>query len=221
MNTSKISIIFNKQTIVNILVITIISASLGFVYNILQPNPLPLIYKPKHVDLINETELFGDDSTQVIPQIIENNKQTSSDIVKDTIRKIEEGITKNEITKNELNEKQEQITISNSKELKSVNYDQIKRIVGNKDFVVIDARREEDYKKAHIPGAINLFALAEPNEKFEIIMSLPVGKKYVIYCDGGNCDLSHQLANEFLTSFGFTNVYIYEGGWEEWIKNNQ
>lgn len=221
MNTSKISIIFNKQTIVNILVITIISASLGFVYNILQPNPLPLIYKPKHVDLINDTELFGNDSTKVIPRIIENNKQASSDIVKDTIRKIEEGITKNEITKNELNEKQEQITISNSKELKSVNHDQIKRIVGNKDFVIIDARREEDYKKAHIPGAINLFALAEPNEKFEIIMSLPVGKKYVIYCDGGNCDLSHQLANEFLTSFGFTNVYIYEGGWEEWIKNNQ
>ncbi len=221
MNTSKISIIFNKQTIVNILVITIISASLGFVYNILQPNPLPLIYKPKHVDLINDTELFGNDSTKVIPRIIENNKQASSDIVKDTIRKIEEGITKNEITKNELNEKQEQITISNSKELKSVNHDQIKRIVGNKDFVIIDARREEDYKKAHIPGAINLFALAEPNEKFEIIMSLPVGKKYVIYCDGSNCDLSHQLANEFLTSFGFTNVYIYEGGWEEWIKNNQ
>lgn len=222
MNTSKPSKIFNKQTFVVVLVITIISASLGFVYNILQPNPLPLIYKPKHVDLIDDSELFGNDSTKnLTPQIIEKNNQVSLEITKDTTRKIEASISKNEIPKNELNEKQEQITSINSKELKSINYQQIKKIVGNKDFVIIDARRKEDYEKAHIPGAINLFALAEPNEKIEIIMTLPVGKKYVVYCDGGNCDLSHQLANELLTSFGFTNVYIYEGGWEEWIKNNQ
>ncbi len=216
MNISKLSKIFNKNTILNILVITIISGLLGFIYNILQPNPLPLVYTPKHIDKIDDSILFNTNE----PQKIENNLQPLQEKRTDTITIKDDNISKNEIPEKEIKETPDQSKNINPKELKSVNLVQMKRIVGNQDFVIIDARRPEDYNKSHIPGAINLFALADPNEKFEIIMTIPVGKKYVIYCDGGNCDLSHQLANEFLTSFGFTNVFVYEGGWEEWNKNN-
>lgn len=220
MNTSKLSRILNKQIAVTILVITIISALLGFIYNILQPNPLPLIYSPKHVETIDDSALFGKVDTIETNKPDNNNLQISQEAKKDTIQKVDAIISKDEITEKNIKDKQEPTLTTNPKELKSVNFEQMKKLVGNKDFIIIDARREDDFNKAHIPGAINLFALAEPNEKFEKIMSIPMGKKYVIYCDGGNCDLSHQLANELLNSFGFTNVFVYEGGWEEWSKKN-
>lgn len=221
MNISKLSKIFNKQTLFSVLVIIVISGLLSFIYNILQPTPLPLVYTPKHIDTVDDTFLFGNEKTLNPSQSNQVTEQPAKDVPKDTLTKNEQNIAKNEDSNTEVQEKQVKTTEIHSKELKSVNYEQMKKIVGNPDFIIIDARREDDYRKAHIPGAINLFALLEPNEKFEIVMSIPMGKKYVIYCDGGSCDLSHQLATEFLNSFGFTNVYIYEGGWEEWNKKNQ
>lgn len=221
MNILKLSKIFNKQILYSIVVIIVISGLLGFIYNILQPTPLPLVYTPKHIDTVDNSFLFGNENPESQTRYSNAQVQIPQDIQKDTIVKNEQIVAKNDVQNPEIPENQVKTPETHSKELKSVNYEQMKKIVGNPDFIIIDARREDDYKKAHIPGSINLFALSEPNEKFEIIMTIPMGKKYVIYCDGGNCDLSHQLATEFLNSFGFTNVYVYEGGWEEWNKKNQ
>lgn len=219
MNLSRISKILNKKIFNTILVIVVVSGFLGFLYNILQPNPLPLIFTPKHIEQVDDSLLFNQiEKTEGIEQNKEIDVSTTQ-IPKDTIKKVDSTIAKNELPKQTIDDSPPNISEEGSKELKSVNYEQMKKIVANPGFIIIDARRPEEYKKAHIPGAINIFALSDPNEKFELIMSIPLGKKYVVYCDGGNCDLSHQLAEEMLHSFGFTNVYIYEGGWEEWSKN--
>jgi len=217
---SKISKILNKQTLNTILVIIGVSAFLGFIYNILQPNPLPLIFTPKHIDKVADSLLFNqnDDAEKPI-----QNKEINRSIPKvlnDTLKKSDSTLARNELSKQETQENFIKTNEQETKKPKSVTFDQMKKIVGNPNFVIIDARRPEEFKKAHIPGAINIFALSDVNEKFELIMTIPVGKKYVVYCDGGNCDLSHQLAEEVLNSFGFTNVYIYEGGWDEWSKKN-
>jgi rhodanese-related sulfurtransferase len=48
---------------------------------------------------------------------------------------------------------------------------------------------------------------------------LPRDKTYIVYCDGGACDLSHHVAKT-LIEFGFKRVFVYRGGWDEWkIKN--
>lgn len=221
MNTSKISKILNKSTLVHIAIIVSVSGVLGFIYNLLQPAPLPLKYAPKSAQVVDDTLLFGTKTDNIDTIKKEEISQQIIQIPKDTSKPTNQNITQNEPKHQEIQINNQIVSDKPSKELKSVNYEQMKKIVGNPDFVIIDARREEDYRKSHIPGAINLFALSDPNEKFNIIMSIPLGKKYVIYCDGGNCDLSHQLAEEFLHSFGFTNVYVYEGGWEEWLKKSQ
>lgn len=104
---------------------------------------------------------------------------------------------------------------------KVVNYNQVLKIIGNNNFVIIDARSVDDYSKGKIADAINIFPYNEnENEYFQQIMSLPRDKRFLIYCTGGNCDLSHHLAED-MVNFGFSNIFIYTGGWEDWEKKSQ
>lgn len=99
----------------------------------------------------------------------------------------------------------------------SVTYEQIKARLDNPNFVIIDARSEEEYAKAHIGNAINIFPYGDESKYFEKIYTLPRDKKFIIYCTGGDCDLSHHVADDMKIA-GFTNIFIYTAGWEEWSK---
>lgn len=81
-------------------------------------------------------------------------------------------------------------------------------------LVLIDARTAADYKKGHIPGAINLtdtdtdsasLAAAVPDK------TAPV----VVYCNGVNCGRSVKSA-EFARDQGYQSIFWFRGGWGEW-----
>lgn len=96
-------------------------------------------------------------------------------------------------------------------------YDQMKARLNNPDFIIIDARSPEDYAKGKIGNAINIFPYGDEQEYMQSIYTLERGKKYLIYCSGGDCDLSHHLAEDMETA-GFENMFIYTGGWQDWVK---
>lgn len=98
----------------------------------------------------------------------------------------------------------------------TITYEQIKARINNPEFIIIDARSPEDYAKGRIGDAKNIFPYGDEAQYFEQIYTLERGKKYLIYCTGGDCDLSHHLAEDMKTA-GFENIFIYVGGWEEWI----
>lgn len=89
-----------------------------------------------------------------------------------------------------------------------------KEIFDRKTATFIDARRSDQFAKGHIPGSINIYA-SEFAENIPKVAGLPKDRLIVVYCDGGLCELSHELANELVT-FGFKRVVVYTGGWEEW-----
>jgi rhodanese-related sulfurtransferase len=62
-------------------------------------------------------------------------------------------------------------------------YELMKKGEAGKYFLV-DLRRMEDYKKGHIPGAINIFWLDILKE--ENLKKLPVNKEILIYCYVGH-----------------------------------
>jgi len=103
---------------------------------------------------------------------------------------------------------------------RTVTYAQIIKILENQDqFQLIDARHQQQFSEDKIGNAINIFPYNEnTNEIVNKIYSLPSDKTYIIYCEGGECDSSHKLA-DLMINLGITNLYIYSGGWEEWIKN--
>ena len=98
-----------------------------------------------------------------------------------------------------------------------VNTDELKRWYdSSKPMTVIDARTEENYDKTTLPDAIWLPA----NSPSATIQStLPVKNRLiVVYCWSLACPASANLANR-LSAAGYTNVYEYPDGLEDWMQN--
>jgi rhodanese-related sulfurtransferase len=105
-------------------------------------------------------------------------------------------------SKKSLNEDYQEITLV-----------QFRQIVDNylKDFVLIDARRPEDFNTEQIPTSITIYPYDRENEVIAKVFTLPFDKNIIVYCDGGNCDSSHLIA-DILNAAGYTRFYLFNGG---------
>lgn len=111
---------------------------------------------------------------------------------------------------------------------------EVKKLLSDNNTVIVDIREEDDYKKNHIPGAVNLpdifFFLAETTDeglkefkdKFQKQFSdagITHDKKVIIYEDalnnryGGSC-----RGYWFLTYLGHPDTGILDGGFSAWNK---
>lgn len=82
---------------------------------------------------------------------------------------------------------------------------------------VIDTRPRIFYGLGHVPGALSV-----PRDDFEAAYAavkehLEINRfqAIVIYCGGPPCE-SSLLVKNALSSMGFTNLSIFEGGWNAW-----
>lgn len=81
--------------------------------------------------------------------------------------------------------------------------------------LILDARGAESYTESHIKGAINL-----PIDRLTDKKSLAgVGKDTTIvtYCSGPKCNASVKAA-EGLSALGYSRVFVFAGGLEEWTE---
>jgi len=91
----------------------------------------------------------------------------------------------------------------------------VKRFFDAHAALFLDARDPAEYEKGHIPGAIRLTNPEAQNEP-ERMKALPVeGRPTIVYCEGGDCEASLELAR-FLLESGFKKVLVYMGGYPEW-----
>ncbi|TAE21149.1 MAG: rhodanese-like domain-containing protein [Candidatus Kapaibacterium sp.] len=97
-----------------------------------------------------------------------------------------------------------------------IRIDQVEKLLANPDVLFIDARKANEFERGHIGNAINIFT-PEFEQSIPRIIGLPREKPIVVYCGGGACELSHELAAH-LVGLGFTRVFVYVGGWNEWEK---
>jgi len=82
----------------------------------------------------------------------------------------------------------------------------------NDNIAVIDVREEQDYRRGHIPGAVNL-----PHAKWNSQEGLRKEALNVLYCYSQVCHLAATAAVEF-ASKGFS-VMEMEGGFEAWKEH--
>lgn len=102
-------------------------------------------------------------------------------------------------------------------EYKGIGHGELKRLIDQdlREFVLVDARNPEEYKEAHIPGAINI-----PEKNFSRFTGiLPANKNsmLIFYCNGVKCGKSKKLAKKAM-ELGYTKVLVYAEGmpvWEE------
>lgn len=94
--------------------------------------------------------------------------------------------------------------------------DASRRYVENK-AVFVDARPKSEYCRGHIKGAVSLPWHDAGDRFMEVASRLEAAETIITYCDGKNCELSHDLAL-FLSEMGFENVRVLVNGWTVWRK---
>ena len=80
------------------------------------------------------------------------------------------------------------------------------------DVVIVDVRFPTDYRKAHVPGAVNL-----PKGKWQTAAGLSKDKLNVLYCYNQTCHMAAEAALELL-ALGY-RVAEMEGGFATWEAN--
>ncbi len=203
----------------------IISASIliAIIYNTLNPRGINLLKKPEIVSdtIIQKFLNMGNLTSDKIQNDISNKKD---DTLFATNRM---GGNQNRIldTLNSAKKKESQIEVGNSNgnnlEIPIVTYKQLVKLLNSPNLILVDARSSENFQQGHIGNAINIFAFENDlNKYFESLTKVPFDKSKIIivYCEGGSCDASHKVATD-LIRLGYQNVFVYAGGWEEWLKN--
>ena len=87
----------------------------------------------------------------------------------------------------------------------------------DQNMLFVDARSDEYYLEGHIPKAVcndNLDSLITKIEK-----QVAIDDGFVVYCSDDDCGSSEELAYS-LQEQGFSNIYVFKGGWKQWIDNN-
>src|SRR6056297_1439841 len=96
---------------------------------------------------------------------------------------------------------------------KTINKEELKkRIDEGSNFALIEVLSPEDYNKEHIKGAINIPVREigkKANERFN------KDDELIVYCSSPTCQASPSAAKK-LDRLGFTNVYDFVGGKQEW-----
>jgi rhodanese-related sulfurtransferase len=88
----------------------------------------------------------------------------------------------------------------------------MKRTKNNIHF--IDSREPDVFAAGHIPGAMNV-SFDHLDKEADKFLALPKEDLIVLYCDGGDCHLSHDLA-EWALGQGYGRLAVFTGGWAEW-----
>lgn len=191
-----------------ILYIIFFSIIIGFIYNYLNPNGIPLIREERKLDFAEDDTVNLDSSFtfQNIPDTLSN---------------------KNELSEKDYNKEKDSLINQSTKSKSSTTEPFTKPLAIKIDKAYqlykqgvkfIDARMPEEYAEGHIKGAINIPFDGDESYR-NILKSFNKDEILVTYCSGTECDLSILLGDELFEK-GFKRVYIFFGGWNDWVERN-
>jgi len=95
-----------------------------------------------------------------------------------------------------------------------------------KEMLIVDTMPPDNFRKQHIPGAVNfeiqrLPELTQMSDKmradFEKLLGPNKDRMIVFYCGFTDCERSHNAAM-WATKFGYKNAYRQPGGIKGWLE---
>lgn len=91
---------------------------------------------------------------------------------------------------------------------------QLALILDSGEVLPVDLRGEEEYQASGfiIPGAVHM----TPADFILKHKGLPRDKMLVVYCSCPNDATSHDAAT-ILVDAGYSDVFVLQGGWAEWL----
>ena len=202
-----------NQLLIDIMIILGISTILAFWFNGLSnPNAISLIREKQALEIANDDE-FEQINTN---SAISSDTLPIKDLPKDTLPIKKDSVKPIPSTQQvaSANDGNKSVEDQGPAKAKAVNYVQVKKLLADPSVMVIDARNEHEFAEGHLPKARNIFAM----EYIPELIGMNKDIRIIVYCGGGQCELSHELSNN-LIGLGFKKVYIYIGGWDDWKQN--
>ncbi|MFI5144437.1 MAG: rhodanese-like domain-containing protein [Ignavibacteria bacterium] len=224
----------SKTTLKEIVIILAIVLGVGILFNLSSPNRLLFIGEEKSVDYAKSDSLMlalqKQDSIQHAADSIKNlsikredslkilNEKRSKDsllvvLKQDSLKRVSDSLRtvkkKSEDSLKSVKEEED-----NFVKPIDIRIDFAKALYDRK-YTFIDARDDADYEAGTILGAKSY-----PFHKFDQIKDkiskLSKNDVYVCFCSSA-CDVSIDMAYA-MAHMGFTKMYIFHGGWDEWKK---
>lgn len=99
--------------------------------------------------------------------------------------------------------------------IREITLEQFRRFLVAAPYYLIDARGSDKFAEGHIPHSVNYYGGEVQSKIPDILGNVPRDRVILIYCDGGDCELSHHVA-DVLKQFAYGPIFIFTGGWAEW-----
>ena len=91
----------------------------------------------------------------------------------------------------------------------------------NENTIWVDARPDAEFEREHIPGAV-LLNEDRWNELLPQFLTVwSPEKRVVVYCSSQRCNASREVARRLRDEAQLKNVFVLQGGWEEWLKSRK
>ena len=85
----------------------------------------------------------------------------------------------------------------------------------------VDARPDEEFARDHVPGAVSLNEDRWNELLPAFLASWSPEKRVIVYCSSKSCNASREVARRLRNEAQLQNVYVLQGGWEEWLKSKR
>ena len=84
-----------------------------------------------------------------------------------------------------------------------------------------DARPDEEFARDHVPGAISLNEDRWNELLPQFLATWSPEKKVIVYCSSQGCNASREVARKLRTEAQLKDIFVLQGGWEEWLKREK
>lgn len=92
---------------------------------------------------------------------------------------------------------------------------QARRLLRARDVIFVDTRDPKDYRRDHIPGAVNIPMRDWDRQWPKWRNRLPRSATLLLYCYGFHCGLSTRMGKRLL-ELGYERPVVLRRGWAEW-----
>lgn len=201
-----------QSTARNIIFILVASSVIGFGYHLFSPHGLPLIRSEAAKVDVPDSMLFG--GVKSPPASAEHPVQKPDTGGNNGIKVIaplhERALAHPESTDIPSPKGTRKDT------LRVISLRQFTRLMKEAKPLIFDARDSAAYAPGHVKGARNADGM-QVDAYFERLVPIPKDTLVIIYCINPECHLGRMLA-DFMSAIGFTNLLLYDNGWDEWMK---
>jgi rhodanese-related sulfurtransferase len=87
-----------------------------------------------------------------------------------------------------------------------------------RNAIWVDARPDVEFEREHIPGAVLLNEDRWSELLPQFLVTWSPEKRVIVYCSSQSCNASREVARRLRDEAQLKNVFVLQGGWEEWLK---